>query len=758
MFHRLKRRLSDVTKEISALVKRRRVPVLLQLNGTECGAACLAMILSYYGRQTRVSECREQCGVGRDGLTAHTIARAARHYGLRVKAYSVQRLDDLRHVQLPAIAHWDFSHFVILEHWSPNQIDIIDPAIGRRTLLLDEFATSFTGVILTFEPGIHFERRSQNTSFAWGSYLAQLLRHSRTWPIVAQVLGASLLLQLFGVALPLFTKVLVDDILPFHLTGIMNYVGFGILILFLAQLLIGYLRSALLLYLQGRLDTQLMLGFFEHILSLPYSFFQQRSSGDLLLRLSSNVTIRELLSSQTISTVLDGTMVIVYLFILLVQAPSFGLIVVALGLIQVIILVGTARKIIRLAQRELQAQAESQGYLVEALSGVATLKASGAEAQSLNYWSDLFFKHLNISLRRSHFSAVIDTLMTTLRLFSPLFLLWVGALYVLEGTMTLGTMLALNTLAVAFLTPLSSLVSTGQQLQLVGAHLERIAEVIEAEPEQPPDADVLAVPQLNGRIELKDVSFRYDPNAPFVLRNISFEIAPGQKVAIVGPTGSGKSTLAKLLLGFYQPTSGEIYYDGIPLSHLDHQGVRRQFGVVLQESFLFNSSIRQNITVSDPAVAMEQVTRAAKQAAIHQEVSRMPMGYETVVAEGGQGLSGGQRQRLSLARALLRRPAILLLDEATSHLDNITESVINQNLNTLDCTRIVIAHRLSTVRDADRILVLDEGRLVEWGTHEDLLSRQGHYALLIHKQRVSAVRQEVQPVAMNGTTPSSKYD
>ena len=323
--------------------------------------------------------------------------------------------------------------------------------------------------------------------------------------------------------------------------------------------------------------------------------------------------------------------------------------------------------------------------------------------------------------------------MTGLSTLAPLLLLWLGTTLVLRGALSVGTMLALNSLAAAFLTPFSSLASSGQKLQLVRAHLERIADVMEAKPEQDPQA-VRRPPALRGKIELRGVNFRYDAQGPLVLHDINLCIYPGQKVALVGRTGSGKSTLGKLLLGLYLPTEGEIFYDDLPLRSLNLRELRNQFGVILQESFLFSGSIRENIAFNNPSMGMEQVVQAAQAAAIHDEIARMPMGYETLVAEGATAISGGQRQRLSIARALASRPAILLLDEATSHLDVTTEKVVDRNLSALACTRIVIAHRLSTVRDADLILLLHEGRIVERGTHEALLQRNGYYTKLVQSQ------------------------
>ncbi len=718
--------------QLSTVLFRQRVPVLLQMNSVECGSACLAMILSYYGRKTRVVESRDACGVGRDGVTAQTIATAARSYGLRAKAFSLDP-NDFRDLQLPAIVHWEFNHFIVVERWSPRWVEIVDPASGRRRLSAAEFDAGMTGVVLTLEPGVHFQPRAARMQPKWSSYLSSILHVSGAMGLMLQIMVASLCLLLFGLALPLFTKVIVDRVLPLHVVSVMAILGAELIVVVMAQAVATYLRAALLIYLQARLDMQMMLGFFEHLLGLPFRFFQQRSSGDLLMRLGSNATIRQVLTSQMLSATLDGTLVVGYLAILVKQAPFFGLLVGGVGLLQAAILLLASRRLRDATGRDLAAQSLSQSYLFEAMSGIATLKASGNEDRALQHWSGLLANELNASLRRGQLSSLLDTAMTTLHTLSPLLLLWVGAFQVLHSAMSLGTMLGLIALATAFLGPLSSLISNAQSMQLVRAHLDRMGDVVDAEPEQLVRHTHHA-PQLSGLIELRNVSFRYAPDVPHVLHDISLTIERGRKIALVGRTGSGKSTLAMLLLGLYTPTEGEIVYDGIPLHCLNYRALRSQVGVVLQEPFLFSGSIRQNIAFGNPDLGMAKIVEAARLAAIHDEIAAMPMGYETRIAEGGSGLSGGQRQRLSLARALSHQPAILLLDEATSHLDVVTENIVEQNLAQLNCTRIVIAHRLSTIHDADQIFVLEGGTGAELGSHQELLAKDGYYAALISSQ------------------------
>ena len=715
---------------------KRRVPVILQLNSVECGAACLAMIAGYFGRKTRLEECRARLDPGRDGVTARTIASAARQFGLRVKGLSVD-VKDIANVRVPCVLHWNRNHFVVMERWTPEQVDIVDPAWGRRQVGATEFEEAFQGVALVFDPGSGFERRSDRGPNLLLDRGREILRIPGTKAILVRILLASLIMQCFGFALPLFTRWMIDHALPLRTPDALNAVALGAFSIAIMSGLTSYLRSILLVRLEGRMDSHLMLGFFRHLLSLPYRFFQLRSSGDLLMRLGSNAAIRDALASYTTAAILDGSLVVVFLAALAHISPLFGVAVLGIALAEVSILCATKQKLHCLTENDLAAQSLSQSCLIESLTGISTLKASGVEEATLARWSCLLTKQLGASSARNRFTARIDAAMSAIRVFSPLFLLWLGGTQVSAGTMTLGTMLAVNVLSAAFLQPVGSLVLSAQRLQLAAAHLERIADVMRAEPEQD-RTKVFAAPRFTGRIELRNVSFAYDTGAPKVLDNISLTIFPGQKVAVAGRTGSGKSTLAKLLLGLYQPTEGEILYDGVPLREIDLRALRNQWGTVLQDSFLLNSSVRENISFHSPDISARDMVAAAKVAEIHSDILEMPMGYETRVDEGGRSLSGGQRQRLAIARAVAKKPKLLLLDEATSHLDVVTEALVDCNLDALSCTRVVIAHRVSAILNADLILMLHGGAVVEQGSHASLMARDGQYAALLRDGREGA--------------------
>ena len=699
-----------------------------QLTQSECGMACLAMVLTYYGKPVRIEELRQLHASDRSGMTAQDILTLGGHYGLRGRGVSLD-IDELELLDRGAILHWNFDHFVVFDKLERDTVHIVDPGAGRRRVPMDQFRRSFTGVALLLEPSDEFTPAAALEKRTWW-YVKQLLGHAGLW---SRIVTTSLLLQLFSLAVPVLTGAIVDRIVPRSDYHLLLVVGGGLLSLVVFQFLSSLVRAHLLLDLRTRFDIRMTLGFINHLLELPYAFFQHRAVGDLMTRLNSTTAIRQLLTSGALSGMVDGTFVTLYLILLLVASPLMGLVVLALGAVQVAVFVFSRRRRRELMAQELESTTRAGAYTVQVLSGIETLKAMGREDRAVQHWSNLFVDNLNAALGRGQLGALVDALISSLRLASPLIVLCLGALQVLSGDLSLGTMLALNALAAGFFAPLSTLVSTAGELQLVESYAERLDDVFNAAPEQD-RTKVKQVDRLRGRIELEGVSFRYGPLSPMVVQNVSLRIEPGQFVALVGKSGSGKSTLASLLAGLYPPTSGRILYDGVDLAELDFRSVRQKLGIVTQRPYLFNQSIRQNIAAADPSVPLEKVVEAAKGACIHQEILEMPLGYNTILQEGGGSVSGGQRQRIALARALLSNPAILLLDEATSALDAVTEKAVQAELAKLQCTRIIIAHRLSTIAEADLLLVMDQGRVIEQGTHGQLISRGGAYEKLVSAQ------------------------
>jgi ABC-type bacteriocin/lantibiotic exporter with double-glycine peptidase domain len=687
------------------------------------------MVLAYFGKNLRLDDVRKVTGFGRDGADALALLSAGRVFGLRGRGVKVEEIDDLRFLPPGSILHWQFNHFLVFERLTRDGAEIVDPGGGRRKVGREELGRSFTGVALLFETGEDFEPQ-EGEPRRLDRFIRLLREHAG---VLQRVLVTSIMVQLFALAMPLLMGVLVDRVIPRGDVQLLGVLGAGLAVIVGFSFLASILRSYLLLYLRTHLDARMTLDFLDHLVDLPYAFFQQRSAGDLIMRLSSNSTVREILTSGALSGVLDGLLVTLYLVLLFVASPSMGILVLILGALRVGLFLFTRKRTRDLMSRSLQTEAKSQSYQVNMLAGIETLKAAGAEHRSVEQWSHLFVDVLNISLARGRLSAFVDSTLSALATASPLVILVWGAIQVLQGNLSLGTMLALNALAVGFLTPLSTLISNAFQFQLLGSYLDRIEDVLETPREQDPAA-VKPAPRLKGNIRLENVSFRYGPFSPWAVEDVSIEIPAGRFVALVGRSGAGKSTLASLLVGLYTPTEGRILFDGLDLSELDLRSVRRQVGVVPQHPYLFGHSIRANVTLSDPTLPLSRAVEAAKLAHIHDDVLAMPMGYDSILADGGASLSGGQRQRLALARALVHRPAILLLDEATSALDTRTEREIQRELEGLRTTRIVIAHRLSTIRDADLILVMDAGRLVEQGRHDDLIAKGGIYASLVAAQ------------------------
>jgi ATP-binding cassette subfamily B protein len=703
-----------------------RVPLVQGLTPLECGAASLAMTLGYHGKNVTIEEVREVLDV-RAGTSADAILRAAETFGL--DGYGVRaEIEDIDALSPGTILHWEFNHFVVLDGQRRSRVRILDPAAGRRELSLEKFGKSFTGVALVFEPGPRFVE-TPTTQSHFRRYLFEILKDSSLW---LRVLVASLLIQVLGLALPLLTGAVVQTIIPRADTQLALLVSVGLGGVVVSYFLAAVVRGFLLMYWRAHLDARLMPGLFSHLLNLPFEYFQQRRGAEIGFRLNSPAVLRDGLTTGLLSGLLDGTLVISYGAVALWMSPGMGVVVLGLALAQASTFLLSWRRQQLNSAEEISAADRMLASTQDIVNGIESLKGQGLERRVLRQWMRHFVDTENAHLRKVTLGVWVEASVSALRLASPLIVLVIGAFQVISGSMGLGAMLAFNAVAAGLFGPITNLVQTAQQLPVLGRHVERIEDVLRAAPESlgtPTQSRALA-----GDVRFEGVSYQYSRIAPFAVRDATFECKPGEFVAIVGPSGSGKSTLAKLAAGLYQPTSGRILYDELASEHIGLRNLRSQLGFVSQRPGFMAQSVRLNIANFDPSVSQARVEAAARAAAIHDEILQMPLGYEMLMLNEGGAISGGQRQRIALARALLGEPKILILDEATSALDALMEQRVFAHLEEARSTRIVIAHRLSTISRADRIVVMEAGKVVGVGTHEELMDVCALYRDLVRAQ------------------------
>jgi len=701
------------------------------MEAVECGAACLGTVLAYFRRWVPLEELRLACGVSRDGSKASNMIKAARRYGLVAKGFKTEP-GGLRNRKLPAILHWNFNHFVVLDGFRKGRVHINDPASGPRTVSEEELDQSFTGVVLTFEPGPDFEPGGSPPSLLRA--LARRLEGAA--PALLFVLLAGLALVLPGLVAPVFTKVFVDQVL---LDDRRQWLGPLLLGMGITATLLGlltWLQQSYLLRLETRMAVAGSSRFLWHVLRLPVEFFTQRFAGDVSSRVAINDRVAQLLS-RDLATHCVGALMIVFFAVVMFQYDALLTVIsIVVVSINVAALRYVSRKRVDGNRRLLQERGKLNGTAIGGLQTIETLKATGGESDLFARWSGYQAKVVNNRQELERYTQVLDAIPPFLVALNTALILGIGSLRVIDGALTLGALVAFQALVASFVAPVNRLVNLGGQLQLVEGDMNRLDDVLRYRTEEGIAADPGAVPEdrrvrLAGRLELRGVTFGYSRLAPPLIEGFDLTLEPGSRVALVGSSGSGKSTVAKLVTGLYRPWSGEILFDGEPRDEIPPQVLNSSLAAVDQTVFLFEGSVRDNLTLWDPTQPLPEVVAAARDACIHGDVAGRPAGYDSPVAEGGANFSGGQRQRLEIARALVGNPSLLVLDEATSALDPETEQRIDENLRRRGCTCLIIAHRLSTVRDADEILVLDGGKIVQRGVHEDLRDAEGPYAELI---------------------------
>lgn len=705
----------------------KRARVHLQATETECGLAALASLMSCHDVDLGIRDLRRQISVGRDGADLLSLKRVAESWGFKVRAFRVPAASNLQDLPMPCLAHWDDAHYVVLEKRRGNGLVVVDPGTGRSTLPLDEVAQHFTGVLLHLEPGEEFSpfRRQEE---GWLKFLSRFMPE-RNFAYTA-LLGISFALALLGLIPAAITKLVLDDFLR---TGVTDY-ALLLVTIPLSMLAIQWtyttLRNEVLVWVEKRLEASLSLGVLRHLVSLPFSYFQHRSTGDLLVRMGSTGFLKDLLNSKLLPSLVDLMFLVVYTGVLALISYYYVLFVVGLIVIHVILILATAPKASRLADREIHESARAQSILLESLDGVETVKAFGGESSVAERYSGSYLEQLRWSVARIRLDNVLSTAFQSMGYVTPVVLLGIGYYLAQSGELSIGTFVAANAIAVSAIAPIRSIGMNAKDFQTLRVHLDRLKDIVEEDPENL-RSDLDPLPFVGG-VELRAVSVSYG-GADAALRDINLVMRPGEFVAIVGPSGSGKSTLARAVLGLLPPEEGEILYDGQDSRTLNLHAVRRQSALVPQNVQGLASSIGENVRFGRPEVTDEDIQRALELASLSSDVSRMRLGLHTPLGEGGLGLSGGQLQRLALARALAGSPRLLVLDEATSNLDTETERRISRNLEQMGMTRLVIAHRLSTVRHADRIVFVEAGRILAEGTHEELLHTR-EYAEFINIQ------------------------
>jgi ATP-binding cassette subfamily B protein RaxB len=683
----------------------RKLPLILQTEAAECGLASLAMIASFHGYQIDLATLRAKHTVSLKGATLAQLMKIATALGLQSRPVRLD-MSDLDQLPLPCILHWDLHHFVVLKRVRPGTLEIFDPSRGRRVLSREMASRSFTGVALELAPGTKFERKRERRQLRLG-VLLERVRGFRS--SVAKIFALAVAMEVFGLSIPFFSQWVIDDVLVSGDVDLLVVLTVGLLLVGLLQVATSWVRAWVVMHLTTMLNLYWTSSVFSHLMRLPIVWFEKRHLGDVVSRFGSIAAMQQALTSGMIGTVIDGVMTLVTLAVMLVYNPMLSLVAVVTVVLYAGVRVLRYSAMRRASGEQLVRAARQQSFFMESVRGVQPIKLFNRESDRVRRFMNLAVENTNAGLTLQRQALTFNTLNGALVVLENALILYLGAKLALGGQFSVGMLIAFLGYKGQFVARASTLVDQLLNFKMLGLQTERLADIVLSDPEKqtPASGDLRATTNVEGLpIELRNIRFRYAPGEPWILDGVSLSVAAGESVAIVGPSGCGKTTLLKIMLGQLQPEEGEVLIDGIPVRQLGLQPYRERIGVVMQDDRLFAGSLSENIAFFDPQIDHARIEEVARRAAIHAEIVRMPMGYNSLVGDMGSVLSGGQRQRVLVARALYKDPQILFLDEATSSLDAATESAVNDAVRTLSITRIVIAHRQQTIEAMDRVITL----------------------------------------------------
>ena len=718
--------------------RRRRTPTIVQMEATESGAVALAVILGFYGRYVEIEELRKACGISRDGAPPKYVVQAAGQYGLEAELHDDIGVKKVLTLPTPLIALFEGGQYVVVEGYDDKVLYVNDPSSGVKKMAHDDFKSALDDVAITLKPGPDFKKGGQPPS-VMRALAGRLQGNFRN---LLFVILASMGLIFPRLLVPIFTQLFIDNYLGnelrSQLLGLL--IGMGVTAVLLAALT--WLQAHYLLRLRMKLAVTMSAEFLWHVLRLPMNFFTQRYRGEIGSRIGLNDTVAALLSQELVLALLNLVLALFYLLLMLYYSIPLTLVAVGFGAINIVVLRLISRLISDSSKRMLQERGKLLGVSMNGISMIETLKATGTEADFFARWSGLQARVYNAQQALSAPTQILNSVPTLLNGLSAAVILVFGGLLIMDGRMTVGMLVAFQALSSSFLDPMGDLLDLGNTYQETKSALFRLDDLLDTDtdPGLPGPGDVaagagaLTPPQLSGMLELRNVTFGYNRLEPPLIQDFNLTLRPGSRVALVGATGSGKSTIANLVVGLYEPWSGDILFDNQPRLSVDRRVVTNSLSKVDQEIFLFDGTVMQNLTLWDTTIPSDQVIAAATDACIHDAIVARPNAYHSHVEEGGSNFSGGQAQRLEIARALVLEPTLLILDEATSALDPPTEAEIDQNLRRRGCTCLIVAHRLSTIRDCDEIIVLQHGKVAQRGTHQEMIQVDGPYRELIQAQ------------------------